>query len=246
MLERGIEVSRLEQQVADVVAGAGDSEPAVDLLVRFERSRRSCRNYLAEPVPLAVLRDLVRIGTTAPSGTNSQRWTFTLLPDRDAVLRLAVPVRRFFVALNRRAASPFARLIGRVVAGDALGRYHREHFESVQEAIEEWDAGGRDRLFHGAPSAILVGSEPGASCPAEDAVLATQNILLAAHTLGLGTCLIGFVVEAMRHDRRIARELGLAVNETIHAVIAIGQPDEVYVRPAERQPVQLRVLGSSA
>lgn len=241
----GTEPFRLES-VSDCDRLLEPEELDSAILVRLMRSRRSCRNYLAEPVPLAVLRDLVRIGTTAPSGTNSQRWTFTLLPDRDAVLRLAVPVRRFFVALNRRAASPLARLIGRVVAGDALGRYHREHFESVQEAIEEWDSGGRDRLFHGAPSAILVGSEPGASCPAEDALLATQNILLAAHTLGLGTCLIGFVVEAMRHDRRIARELGLAADETIHAVIAIGRPDEVYVRPAERQPVRLRVLGSSA
>jgi nitroreductase len=237
----GTEPFRLEN-VSDCDRLLEPEELDTATLVRLMRSRRSCRNYLEGPVPLAVLRDLVRIGTTAPSGTNSQRWTFTLLPDRDAVLRLAMPVRRFFVTLNRRAARPLARLIGRVVAGDALGRYYREHFESVQEAIEEWDAGGRDRLFHGAPSAILVGSEPGASCPAEDALLATQNILLAAHTLGLGTCLIGFVVEAMRHDSRIARELGLAADETIHAVIAIGYSDEAYLRPARRQPVQPRVL----
>ncbi|MEZ4578721.1 MAG: nitroreductase family protein [Desulfobacterales bacterium] len=39
--------------------------------------RRSCRNYKETPVPASVLEDLVRIGITAPSGTNSQMWTFT-------------------------------------------------------------------------------------------------------------------------------------------------------------------------
>ena len=57
-----------------------------------------------------------------------------------------------------------------------------------------------DRLFHGAAAAILVTGRRQASCPAEDALLATQNILLAAHAMGLGSCLIGFAVEAMRRD----------------------------------------------
>jgi len=32
-----------------------------------------------------MLEDLIKIGITAPSGTNSQAWTFTVLPTRTAV-----------------------------------------------------------------------------------------------------------------------------------------------------------------
>jgi len=64
---------------------------------------------------------------------------------------------------------------------------------------------GRARARPAVPrdaAVIVVGSNRG-SCPAEDALLATQNILLGAHALGLGTCLIGFAVSAMQKDVRI-------------------------------------------
>jgi len=51
-------------------------------LARLMASRRSCRNYSDRPIDRAILEDLVGIGITAPSGTNCQYWTFTLLPER--------------------------------------------------------------------------------------------------------------------------------------------------------------------
>ena len=81
---------------------------------------------------------------------------------------------------------------------------------------------------------------PEASCGAEDALLATQNILLAAEGLDLGTCLIGFAVEAMQRDPSIGRKIGLDPDETTHAVIALGHPAIRYQRPAHRKPVVIR------
>jgi len=86
----------------------------------------------------------------------------------------------------------------------------------------------------------VVGSAPGGSCPAEDALLAAQNILLAAHALGLGTCLIGFAVSAMRKDRRIQLLLKIPREESVHAVIAVGHPAVTYQRPAGRKKAVLR------
>ena len=51
-------------------------------LVRLMLSRRSCRNYEYREIERSVLEDLVKIGTTAPSGTNSQLWTYTVLACR--------------------------------------------------------------------------------------------------------------------------------------------------------------------
>jgi len=110
----------------------------------------------------------------------------------------------------------------------------------VKEAREEWHGSGKDRLFHGSTAAILVGSKPGASCPAEDALLATQNILLAAHSMGLGSCLIGYAVAAMKKDPSIQQSIGIPSEEEIHAVIALGYPDEVYQRVAGRKKVTPR------
>jgi nitroreductase len=156
------------------------------------------------------------------------------------VVAAAELVKQFYIGLNRRAANPIWRLVARLFAKDALGRYYREHYESVREGLRQWQEEGRDRLFHGAPSAILVGAAPGASCPAEDALLATQNILLAAHAMGLGTCLIGFVVEAMRRDPRIKRTLNIPPREAVYSVIAIGYPAVAYVNPTGRRRIEPR------
>lgn len=209
-------------------------------LVQLMRSRRSCRSYTEKPIDRVLLADLVKIGTTAPSGTNSQRWTFTILPDRASVVVLGKGVADFFRRLNRLANTPLLRPLLRLCGKPALDRYYRRHYRTTAKALREWDEAGRDRLFHGATAAICIGSRPGASCPTEDALLATQNILLATHAMGLGSCLIGFAVEAMRRDARIAARLGIPKEETIHSVIALGWPAVRYQRLTGRQPIEPR------
>ena len=60
-------------------------------------------------------------------------------------------------------------------------------------------------------------------------------MLLAAHAMGFGTCLIGFAVAAMARDPRVKQAVGIPEGETIHSVIAIGHPDESYLRTAGRK-----------
>ncbi len=201
----------------------GDFDTA--LLVQLMRSRRSCRMFSSKPVEKDMLEDLVKIGATAPSGTNSQLWTFTILPYRSAVEKLGAMTSQFFHRLN---------------SDDALGQYYRRYHETGKENLREGKEPGRDQLFYGAPAAIIIGMKPGASCPCEDALMASQNILLAAHAMGLGTCMIGFVVEAIKHDSGIKRALGIPKKERVYAVIAIGYSSEKYTRMTERKPVAPR------
>jgi len=216
----------------------GDFDPAA--LVSLMASRRSCRNYSDRPVSRELFDDLVKIGATAPSGTNSQRWTFTVLDSRAQVLALGQLIADFFARLNRRAANPLLRNLLAVAGKPALRDYFHRHHQSVAVALKAWREEGHDLLFHGATGVILVGSRSGASCPQEDALLATQNILLAAHAMGLGTCLIGYVVEALRRDGPSRRLLQLAVDEPIYAVIALGYPREPYLRLTGRKKTVVR------
>jgi len=211
-------------------------------IVALMRSRRSCRSYRSGNVPLAFLEDLVKIGTTAPSGTNSQPWNFTILPARKDVLVLGGLTADYYRKLNRQARNIFLRLLMKLFGGDSLGKYYRRYHDSVEESLQEWDQKGKDHLFHGAVAAILVTARKDASCPAEDALLATQNILLAAHVMGIGSCLIGFVVEALRRCPELRRKMKIAENEEIYSVIAFGYPDVKYHNPANRKLVVPRIL----
>jgi len=215
-------------------------ESDVGQLVRLMLSRRSCRNYKDKEINPAILEDLVKIGTTAPSGTNSQLWTFTVLSNRGEVVTLGEQIARFFQRLNKIAARPWLRFLAKIFIGDGLGRYYRTYFDTVQTGLRLWYEEHIDTLFHGAVAAILVGGKDDASTPMEDALLASQNILLAAHCLGLGSCMIGFAVEAIKRDKEIRKILDIPGDESVYAVIALGYPDEKYNKIALRKKIAPR------
>jgi nitroreductase len=216
----------------------GESDTA--RLVQLMASRRSCRNYSEQTVDRSVLEDLVKIGTTAPSGTNCQNWTFTLFPDSAAVNEFRQRIGSFFKNLNRMAEKRWRRKALKLIGKPALDNYYREYYQSVKDGLKEWELSGRDRLFHGATAVIVVATKPGGSCPLGDAMLATQNILLAAHSMGLGTCLIGFAVEAIQYDPSIQQFLAIPATETVRSVIAIGYPEEKYEGLTGRKKVVMR------
>ncbi|MFV0438343.1 MAG: nitroreductase family protein [Desulfopila sp.] len=237
-LSTALGLATMAERLAAIQPGEYDSERLVQLL----RSRRSCRNYTRQEVALALLEDLVRIGTTAPSGTNSQLWSFYLLPRRPDVEELGGLTADFFRQLNRMAKNPLYRFLSRLVLMKELANYYRQYYPAVVQALRQWDEEGIDRLFHGATAAIVVTCRKTASCPAEDAMLASQNILLAAHAIGLGSCLIGYVVEAMRRSARMRRRLSIPAEEEIYSVIALGYPAVAYSRVGGRRPVRPQVV----
>jgi nitroreductase len=214
----------------------------VAALVRLMASRRSCRRYTDRPVALEILRDLVKIGITAPSGTNCQRWSFTLVPSRQEMIAFGEKIAEFYHRLNRISERTWLRLLLKWCGKPELDDYYQNYHDRVADALEEWRRDGRDRVFHGAPTGIIVSCRPGASCPAEDALLATQNILLGAHALGLGTCLIGFAVQAIAHDAAIKRFLDIPKEETVYSVIALGYPAVHYHTVAGRKAPSMRSI----
>lgn len=218
--------------------GKYDSETLVQLM----RSRRSCRNFLTKPVRLSLLTDLVKIGTTAPSGTNCQAWSFAILPGREEVKAFGGEIAGFYCHLNQMAENPFYRFLSKLTPGDGLNRYYRRYYASVKNGLESWEKDGVDSLFHGATAAIVVMGEKEASCPAEDALLVTQNILLAAHALGLGSCLIGFAVEAARRRAEVRKYIQMEESQEIYSVIALGYSAEKYSRPAGRKVVEPKII----
>jgi len=155
-------------------------------------------------------------------------------------MSLAGRIAEFFEKTQRLAEKTWLRRLLSFLGKPELENYHREHFATVGRALSQWRRSGRDLLFHGAPAAILVGAKSGASCPAEDALLAAAHMRLAAHCMGLGSCLIGFVIEAMKRDRSIYQFLHLPADEIVYAVIALGYPNERYQRAGGRRQVQMR------
>jgi len=227
-----------------LVEGHVNREAALDsaALVRLMQARRSCRVYRDDPVPLQILRDLAKIGTLAPSATNSQGWNFIIVPDRKTLLSLGELVAGYYRRLNHLAQNRWLRNLLRIFGSKGLWHYHKRYYDSVEQALSAWEHDNVDKLFHGAAAAIIVTGSKDSSCPKDDALLATQNILLAAESIGLGSCLIGFAVEAIARSRRLRKSMLLPTREEVYSVICLGYPGVKYQSFPGRKPVEPRVM----
>lgn len=76
-----------------------------------------------------------------------------------------------------------------------------------------------------APLGIAVVVNPQASThPVEDGAIATQNMLIAAHALGLGACWIGSYGSI--HEKRVKEILNIPKSNRLLSIISIGFPAE--------------------
>lgn len=78
--------------------------------------------------------------------------------------------------------------------------------------------------LYGAPTLIIVSETEQSICPDVNCAAATQNILIAAESLGLGACWIYFVLQAFETHEGLAllEELKIPKGHKPYASVAIG------------------------
>jgi nitroreductase len=95
--------------------------------------------------------------------------------------------------------------------------------EEVRRKIAEATTYGK--FLAEAPLGIAVVVDPQASThPVEDGAIAAQNMLLAAHALGLGACWIGSYNSF--YEEKIKIILSIPKNKRLLSIISIGFPAE--------------------
>jgi len=218
---------------------AADMPP--EKFINAVRSRRSIRKYKSEKIDDKVIRDLLEFSVTAPSGSNCQEWEFTVLNGRENVWNLAMEIKKFFVKLNKLAQNRLIRYLSVLFMGRTLINYYNDHYQTVDRAMKQADA-GIDLLFHGAPCLVIVHGSMDGSTPVEDAAYAGYNICMLAHFLNLGTCFIGFAVEALNRRTDIKAKLNIDKKNRIHSVIAIGRPDIDFEKHSMRKKYSVRFI----
>jgi nitroreductase len=143
-------------------------------------TRRSIRQYTPEPVPDAVITDLLRAAMSAPSAANQQPWEFVVITDR--AIRDEIPRFHPYAAMLRQA--PVAILI--------CGNLKRETFKGYW--VQDCSAATENLLL--AAHAKGLGAVWVGIYPLEDRVARLQKLLgLPAHVIPLALVPIGYPAE---------------------------------------------------
>jgi nitroreductase len=212
-----------------------------ELFLDLLRKRRSVRNYTDEQVSEDQVMRLIEAAVQAPSGMNAQSWCFTIIQDPD---RLA-HIRRRIVAIYRYLLKMLDGRLNKFMLRFALGS---ESIEILQEArtliegIVEAQRSGGDRLLWGAPTLVIVHSPEADPTGAESAHYAVGNFMLMATTMGLGTCLIGFLTAVADQDPRVREYIGLPEDHSLDAALVVGYPDVQYLRSVDKRAADIEFI----
>ena len=177
------------------------------------RDRRSVRAYEPRPLARDLLMTIIEAANRAPSGMNTQPWRFVVVEDRELKKKLvqtAVPnSKRYLEPLRETNPARHALIMKR--------------YEDLE-----------DPVYYSAPAIVFVigtGTYATESCP-----LACQNLMLAAHSLGVGSCWVK-LGSLILDNAELVQALELKEGETIYGPILIGYPKETPEAPAKKAPV---------
>ena len=158
-------------------------------------TRDSCRTFTPEPVSQADLETLALAAVSAPSSRGNAPWKIVVVTDA----RLIQDISDSAVAL--------------------LARHE-------PSAAEKFSAPSKN-IFFGAPAVFVIATKRTWDYVSEelDAGLATQNLALAATSLGLGSLICGYATQAFR-------DLKSTVADTLYQRLGISREFEVTITVA--------------
>lgn len=172
--------------------------------------RRAVREYTADAVDEETIRRLIGAAVQAPSAVNQQPWTFTVVRDQRVLDRISHDAK--------------AHMLAAMPAGS-----QSDHFRSLLS-----DPGFH--IFYHAPVLIVISAGAEGPWIVEDCALAAQNLMLAAHAAGLGSCWIGFAQSFLKSPAG-KDLLGLPASWIPAAPIIVGHPKSRPLPVPRKEPV---------
>jgi nitroreductase len=177
------------------------------------RTRRSIRHYTSDPVDEKALQQILEAGRWAPSWANTQCSRFIVVRERQTMVSLADTL----IKINKRpdgtmdnpAARAFTQAPVLLVVCAEMGRSGSGH-DSAAPVTDKGDW----FMF--------------------DTALAVENMVLAAHALGLGTVILGAFDAA-----KAARILGVPEGYSVVAMLPLGIPAREGKAPPRKELAEI-------
>ena len=164
-------------------------------------TRRSVRKFKKKQITDAKLEKILMAGTYAPSALALQPWAFVVVQDQAFLKKVSDYCVPIMIALMKDA------------------------HDGMSDAFRTLLMSPGYSIYYHAPTVIMVVGKSGSRFREIDCSLAAENMMLAAHALGIGSCWIGSTEVAYENKELLA---GFRIPEGYSPVgtIVFGYPEE--------------------
>lgn len=164
-------------------------------------TRRSIRTYQKEQISDTELKTVIEAAQYAPSGGNSQTRYFTVVQNEERLKQLNTLVREAFKSLIVDSSTYRSKVKGKRAA-------QSDNYN----------------FYYNAPTLIILSDDREYANAMADCSAALQNILLAAHSLHIGSCWINQLTWFGDEPaiREVLTTLGIPKNYKVCGAAALG------------------------
>ncbi len=183
--------------------------------------RRSVRAFSEDPISDDLIKEIVKAGVHAPNGGNSQPLRFAVITNVEKKKQYSDVSKALFIENMRKAM-------------EGAIPEKRHFFETYIERLSkpEFD------IFYGAPVLMLIYSSPDSFTPVEDGSLAAGNMMLAAHSMGIGSCWVGFA-SPLGYIPEVFKELNVPEDHKLIAPLVFGYPKKKDMVQGKRSEAKI-------
>ena len=178
-------------------------------IIQNIKNRRSIRKYKDKPITKKLIEELIETAKYAPSSHNRQPWNFTIITNKEVIDALSKDIKSWYKGVIK-LSTPLLFI------------------NEVKKSVKEMSARARsekDLFFYHAPCVIIIHA-PNKKFFAQDCSCASQNIMLAARSIDIGSCWIGFADIVLNKSRKIKKSLKIPLSHQIMSTIALGYPEK--------------------
>ena len=205
--------------------------PSPEQVMLLCKARRSNRALTNRPVPQEAIDRILEAAHRAPTASNRQEVSFTVITDPatlDKVIRFTLDT---FARIARKLENPLVKPV--------LKRLRPEFYAylpAFKRLIAEYGK-VNDLILRGAKTLLLVHTPRENRFGAADANLAYQNGSLMAESLGVSQIYTGFFLSALAQDKKGKFLKSIGIQGNVHAGMALGMPLFLYPNYIDKKPI---------
>lgn len=193
--------------------------PQLKLLLQ---TKRSTRRYLPKPVSESEFNEILDVMKYAPSASNARAWKFLILTDPKKIKTLSQKIVKT-IHLTRKLVTNF--FVKNFFIWGQLRKTIREpSFPASMDRIIGDSLAGKDPIFFNAPCVVFLYSPNYGNLAGCDSGIIMTYGMLAAETLGLGSCWIGLAQEPLQRLRPLSKFIGIPRGHTVWGCFILGNP----------------------
>ena len=177
-------------------------------------TRCSVRRFESKPVAREVLDQILKCGDSGPSGANNRAWRYVVVQDAG-----------FKSKLIERSMPIYKKWLEKMP----------DRFKALRVETDK----APDPIYYGASVIVFVigkGFTQDSDCP-----IACQNMMLAARSLGVGSCWV-HIGQLVTADPEVRTSLEIVEGEKVFGPIILGYPKDGFSEPGNKPPLPVKWL----